>query len=436
LEYEKSYQVLEKFNLYFRELSENGKSKFLERITVLQSEINVYGKDMDVSPEIKLIILSYFVQLTFGLENYFIGDFDTIYLYEKEFTSERSSKTKIGQTYHSKIIALSWYHFSESHLKVNDGDNLGYYHVGQAMVQSLKNGKSTDDIFMGYYKTAAEIIFNELNQNKTLTFYINNQNLILEKDFDTLFPVLTELFFEKPLDLSKTLPDTYTRLCILFNQDPLAFENDYQLDKNKYRSKRNVSPIPDKIKKVYHYYTSHWSHNLPLINIIIIPVFFIYYIRPYILLTNSQLIFIEIGMAALIYGLGRKFFLGRGLFKTDFWLIINTLLGYAPSILFLLFWSSLYLNFHDIESEHEIESRDTYYTKSKKGTTRVHSFVYHLNDKFLDEYPEARTIFIEDIIPENFPEHPKLKFKIATSIFGYSVVTDKQLIEAHEYSGY
>ena len=435
--FENSYELLDKFNLYFRELSEPGKQKFLERIDVLHEDIRVIGKDMDITPEIKCILLSYFVQLTFGLENYTIGDFDTIYLYEKEFANSRGNGFKTGQTYHSKIIALSWYHFSESHLKVRDGDNLGYYLIAQAMVQALKNGKSTDDIFVGYYKTASEIVIDELLRNKTLPFFNNNKLLILERDFDSLFPMLTELFFETPEELSRTLPDTYTRLCILFNQDPMAFDMDYQLDKNKYRNKKNVSPIPEKIKKVYSYYTSHWTHNLPLINIIIIPVFFIYYIRPHILLTQKELWLVLLGFGIFIYLISRKFLLERGLFKSEFWLIFNTFLGFSPSILFLLFWSSLYLNFAAVSTDHQIEGRDTIFKKTRKGHVRVNSFVYHLSDRFLEEYPEARTIFPEDIIPENFPEHPILHYTISTSIFGFKVVNTKELIEdPHEYSRY
>lgn len=437
MDYEKSYQLLEKFNLYFRELSESGRTKFLERTAVLSKEINVYGKDMDVSPEIKLILLSYFTQLTFGLENYFIGDFDTIYLYEKEFTGASGNKSKTGQTFHTKIIALSWYHFSESHLKVNDGDNLGYYHISQAMVQALKNGDSIDDIFVGYYKTAAEIVFSELENNKFLSFYNNNRSSIKNQDFDSLFPILTELFFDNPIELSKTLPDTYTRLCILYNQDPMAFDQNYELDKNKYRNKKNVSPIPEKIKKVYSYYTSHWSHNLPLFNIILVPVFFIYYIRPHLLLTFNQLIIITIISSLLIYVFGRKFFIGRGLFKSEFWLIFNCFLGFGPSILFFIFWSSLYLNFNPIISEHNIEGRDTITKRTKSGGTRVHSFTYYFTDGFLNDYPEARTLFVEDIDPENFPENPKFRFTVATSLYGFKVVTEKRLIEdKNEYSRY
>ncbi len=392
---------------------------------------------MDVSPEMKLIVLSYFTQLTFGLENYFIGDFDTIYLYEKEFIGASGNKAKTGQTFHTKIIALSWYHFSESHLKVNDGDNLGYYHISQAMVQALKNGDSIDDIFVGYYKTASEIVFSELEKNKFLSFYNNNRSIIKNQDFDSLFPILTELFFDNPVELSKTLPDTYTRLCILYNQDPMAFDQNYELDKNKYRNKKNVSPIPEKIKKVYSYYTSHWTHNLPLFNIILVPVFFIYYIRPHLLLTFNQLILITIISSLLIYVFGRKFFIGRGLFKSEFWLIFNCLFGFGPSFLFLIFWSSLYLNFSPITTEHAIETRDIISKRSKNGGTRVHSFTYYLSDNFLDEFPEARTLFVEDIEPENFPENPKFRFTVATSLYGFKVVTEKRLIEdKNEYSRY
>lgn len=418
-------------------MSESGRTKFLERTAVLSKEINVYGKDMDVSPEMKLIVLSYFTQLTFGLENYFIGDFDTIYLYEKEFTGASGNKSKTGQTFHTKIIALSWYHFSESHLKVNDGDNLGYYHISQAMVQALKNGDSIDDIFVGYYKTASEIVFSELEKNKFLSFYNNNRSIIKNQDFDSLFPILTELFFDNPVELSKTLPDTYTRLCILYNQDPMAFDQNYELDKNKYRNKKNVSPIPEKIKKVYSYYTSHWTHNLPLFNIILVPVFFIYYIRPHLLLTFNQLILITIISSLLIYVFGRKFFIGRGLFKSEFWLIFNCLFGFGPSFIFLIFWSSLYLNFSPTTTEHAIETRDIISKRSKNGGTRVHSFTYYLSDNFLDEFPEARTLFVEDIDPENFPENPKFRFTVATSLYGFKVVTEKRLIEdKNEYSRY
>jgi hypothetical protein len=217
----------------------------------------------------------------------------------------------------------------------------------------------------------------------------------------------------------------------------MAFDQNYELDKTKYRNKKNVSPIPEKIKKVYSYYTSHWSHNLPLFNIILVPVFFIYYIRPHLLLTFNQLIIITIISSLLIYVFGRKFFIGRGLFKSEFWLIFNCFLGFGPSILFFIFWSSLYLNFNPIISEHNIEGRDTITKRTKSGGTRVHSFTYYFTDGFLNDYPEARTLFVEDIDPENFPENPKFRFTVATSLYGFKVVTEKRLIEdKNEYSRY
>ena len=429
-----TYETLNNFSLYFRALSEEGKSRFLDRVHTLSESIEVRGIVLTVSMAMKDILLSYFVQLTFGYKNFTIGNYQTIQLYENGFVHKRTGKEKEALTFQEKIIALSWLPFSKSHLLADDGENLGFYHVAQALVQSMLNGKSADDRFISYFEPCGLIVCQELLSKKAHPFYEAHTHEIKRGDFKNLFPYLMEWFFEKPNALQQDLPNTYAHLCMLMHQDPLAIENDYKFDLNKFQGKKGVSPLPTKIRKMFGAYQNYWIYNLPLIGVLILPVFYLYYIRPNIILKNDELALLFMSIVLAYFALGFKFFVGRKLFKTSFWYAINTLFGAAPIIFCFVLYSGTIFNFNVKETEHEVSNGYLVYGErrsraSSRSTTYVKEAVLDFKDGFLEDYVDNR-VFFKEYYPKLWIKKGAIVYyKTATSIWGFEVVLEKEFID-------
>lgn len=435
-----TYETLNNFSLYFRALSEEGKSRFISRVDTLSENIEVRGIDLTVSNAMKDILLSYFVQLTFGYKNFIIGNYQTIQLYENGFVHKRTGTEKEALTFQEKIIALSWLSFSKSHLLADDGENLGFYHISQALVQSMLNGKSADDRFISYFEPCGKIVCEELLRKTAHPFYEAHSKEIKRGDFNSLFPYLMEWFFEKPEALSKELPNTYAHLCMLMHQDPLAIDIDYKFDLNKFQGKKGISPLPTKIKKMFGAYQNHWIYNLPLIGVLILPVFYLYYIRPYVILTNETLVLLFMSIVIVYFALGYKFFVGRKLFKTTFWYALNTLFGAAPIVFCLVLYSGTLFHFNVNETEHEILNGYLVYGErrgrgSSRSTTYVKEAVLEFKDGFLDDYVDNRVFFKEYYPRLLIKKGTVVYYKTATSIWGFDVVLEKEFIDPSPYNG-
>ena len=426
--------VLEKYNLYFRALSLQGKQRFINRTADLSSQISIIGKDIAVSDEMRVILYAYFVQMTFGYQQYTPGNYSVIHLFKNEFQTSDKRRELEGKTYADKIIALSWYHFSKSHLITNDGENLGYFHIGQALVQSLLNGKSSDDVFCSYFDLCAKQVFEELSSKRLHNLYLQHQNEIINQDFQSLFPYLMELFFEKPLEFQTELPNSYAHLCVLMNQDPLGIENDFKLNKEKFQNKKGINPLPLKIIKIFSYYQNHWLINIPLINIILLPVLYLYYVRPHILLSNLQIVAIYALLSVIIFVGLKHFFVGRKLIKTQLWFAIFTLAGLAPTLIFFTFLIGIITPIKTETTTHQIvETYTVIGQKYRRGRiSRGHSYIKYIevyfDDKFLYDNKEAREFYIEN----QFAAVKKgnyASYEIGRSIFGFMVVKDKFIFE-------
>jgi hypothetical protein len=366
--------------------------------------------------------------MTFGYSNFIPGDFDTIHLFENGFNKRGSNDELEGKTYSKKIIAISWYHFSASHLIHNDGENIGFYHIAQALVQSILNGKSSDDRFCAYFEPCAEQVLLELDKKITHPFYQEHLQFIKANDFESLFPYLMEWFFEIPTKMKAELPNSYAHLCVLMNQDPLAIENDYKFDSSKFQNKKGVNPIPSKILKTYKYYQNHWVKTLPLVSIIALPVFFNYYVRHRILLSNIEILIAWIMIGMVLFIAGNKFFIGRKLFKTQIGYFVSSFIGIGPIVLLIAFVISFLIPFNCETSEHLIVESHAIIGKSRRSTY-IKYYQTYLENGFLEAYPEGREFY-----PGNQPRTAVVagnyaSFTIGTSIFGFKVIKEKFIFE-------
>ena len=92
-------EVLSARSTYYTHLSDSGKTKFRKRLRMVMAQKEFYGKDgLKVTDEMVVLAASALVQLTFGLEGYFLPRFYKIYLYPTIFYNKLLESNLKGST--------------------------------------------------------------------------------------------------------------------------------------------------------------------------------------------------------------------------------------------------------------------------------------------------------------------------------------------------
>lgn len=420
--------LLEKFNLYYRNLSPEAKKKFINRVLKIDNEIEVIGRGLEVTDDMRYILLSYIAQLTFGLKGFFLTGYEYIYVYPEAFTLRGSNAVNDGVTYTDKIIAVSWKKFSEGHLLANDGENIFFYQLGMALVQTVNNGYYFDQHFGSYIDIWYKIYLEESKLNPNANKYVGTS-----KEFDYIFSRLLEAFFEKPSELREAFPESFAHLCVLLNQNPLNVHNDYLFDNSFFINDNLRNPLPKQVKKIYKYNRSHWSYKLPLFTFAIAFFFHIHLLEK-VVINISEITMIVFVLSFATIGLTYRFIKPKMIYHNifEYWLIC--LFGFVPICFFSIITLSLYINFNPQTTYHAIDHIQINNTYNRKGGSSIKSFTFYFKDNFLNDYPHARTIDIRNnniyqICPST------MKLTISKGIAGFDIIQNKEVI-TDEHTGY
>lgn len=417
------YQVgilLENFNLYYRNLDNIGKSKFVNRVLSLEKEITFNGKGITVTAEMKVILLSYITQLTFGLKDYFLTGYEYINVYPDSFSLHNNSDLNEGVTYKTKIIAISWKKFTESHLLANDGENVFFFQLGMALAQTVKNGYAFDQHFASYLDVWYKIALKEINLSKNTDKYLNSKD-----EVEVLFAKMLELFFETPFELKKDLPNTFAHLCVLLNQNTLNISKNYEFEWSFFKTENLRFALPKKVFKTYKYNISHWTYKLPLFSALVL---FFFYLHAFpIIIINFFEIFVIIGFIGLaVTFLTFNYVNKKQIYHNKFEYFLICVFGFTPIPFLLVVLLSLTVNYNPQTTYHPIldikKSRDW--------------LIFELEDKFLDDYIQTRKIFIDNNTNLGTIGRAKqMKFTIAKGISGFYIITEKEVI-TNEHTRY
>ncbi len=413
------------YHLYYRNLSQKGKERFMKRVeSVLNNTIIIGKEELELNEQIEILVVANLVQLTFGLKQFWLYGYEYIYIYPDEFTIEATGQTVGGSTYNNKIISLSWKNFALDHLRPKDGKNISFAQYALALIRTVLNGKRFDLSFGSYLDTWFDIIKKE-SANKTDMEAVNNLSNNND-DLAFVFAKCTELFFEKPELFKKELPSSYAHFCLLLNQDPLNAQEDYAYNRNRLNKVTLKEPLPPFITKNYKYKTWHWSYNLAFFGFAICPMI-LYFLTDNILINTFQIIttIIAIGfvIAIVFYYPLKK----AGLYNNPILLTLNSLFGIAPCLI------TLYLILNSIYgypstrqiSRHKIASY--YQTHSIRYANGI-STTFNFSDSFLTDYPKARTF-------ESFEEQTfrvatlfnGAEYEIRTGLLGLPILINRKL---------
>lgn len=252
-QYHRMEQLLNKHFSYFRSLSTDGKSRFIQRATRFSNNREFVGMEgLYVSPQMRLLISASAVQLTFGLRDFNLRFLEEIRVFPGPFTFGYKRQSMKGAVSPNGFMMISWKDFMEGYNDDEDNYNLGLHEMAHALKLEVAKADAFDLRFSSYIdrwlEVGEEAFFNIRNRKQT---FLRNYGGTNRHEF---FAVCVEHFFESPEAFAKELPDVFNHLCKLLNQNPLNQRDDYRVTdsfKRAINSNPSRVPVPEKLQKRY-----------------------------------------------------------------------------------------------------------------------------------------------------------------------------------------
>ena len=220
---------------YYRDLSYEGKKKFVKRVYNFINDITFYGKGgLEITEEKKVVISASIIQLTFGYKEYLFFRFNYIFVYPKAFFSKIYKGYLKGGTYPTGAVAFSWEDFKHGYAIEDDKMNLGLHEMAHTLLLQLSDDKFESYIDNWFTVGRKEFLnIREGNSAMFRSYAVTNRHEFLS--------VAVECFFEAPEEFEEKLPKIYASMKTLLNQDPQNIKNDYFLASSTCNSLKDVA---------------------------------------------------------------------------------------------------------------------------------------------------------------------------------------------------
>jgi len=215
-------QVLSRYNPYFKSLLPDGRQRFIRRVLNFIESKKFEYIDLEAEASIPVLVSAAAIQLTYGLEHYRLDYFKTIYIIKDRYTYGLSSTPYEGHV-NEEGIYLSWAHFMREFSDYTDGQNVGLHEMAHALTYvnfTAHQGRDRNfhDTFVNF-SAVARPVFERVQAGE-----INLLNPYAATNYQEFWAVCVEAFFERSSDFKSQLPELYSALCTLLNQDPLTTE--------------------------------------------------------------------------------------------------------------------------------------------------------------------------------------------------------------------
>ncbi len=208
---------LEKYSAYYQACEVPDKIKFLQRLSIYiyAKSFSARGQKEEKVPEdIKAVIAHLCIQMTLGLEDYLLEDFDRIIMYKHPFPTPIKQFLHSVETHQEDgVIILSLEQL------ISGIVNSSYYNIGM---------HAYAEVFVSKYQALdypdfQEDIWQRLEQISGMT--MNNVNAILGFEQKDPLIVAINYFFCYPKNFKQMDPEIFSKLKKIFNQDPSSLSN-------------------------------------------------------------------------------------------------------------------------------------------------------------------------------------------------------------------
>lgn len=223
-------QFLEDSFPFYLGLNPSHKTKFNHRLEVILTikEFTPRGTIRVITREMKLLISSVIVMITFGFNKVRLTHFKRILVYPDTYYSTISKKYHRGEVNpRLGIIVVSWISFLAGLKSNTDGINLGIHEIAHALKlenQIHQNGESN------FFDPKTYQEFQILAQKEILKINSEVSSIFRESggfNEHEFFAVALEVFFERPNQLFDYNPQLYGLLVRLLQQDPRVWLKRY-----------------------------------------------------------------------------------------------------------------------------------------------------------------------------------------------------------------
>lgn len=213
-------KVLNQYIKYYQNLPFKDKAEFRRRVAFFISDIEFSSHGHSkVTEEMKVVISSAFVILTFGLDKVGLNEFYDVIILEKPYKYSYSENYYLGDVNAATgKITLVWPYVKKGFLINDNSVNLALHEISHALVLEEYEigyyyGESFPDRWLDWRKEYKSYL-NRIRKKKSfLRDYASGNHI-------ELFAVSVECFFEEPLKLKEYEPSIYKLLVKILNQVP------------------------------------------------------------------------------------------------------------------------------------------------------------------------------------------------------------------------
>jgi|SRR5690554_63886 len=212
-------RVLETEVDYYKRLSVKHKKYYEHRVAkFLQTHPIVPRESIELTPQMRVLIASSSVSLTFGLKRYTYRSFNTILLYPNTYYSTITKEYHKGEfNPKNKVLVFSWEHFLEGKKNPTDNINLGLHEFAHALHFDMKLKSHPNSIqFRKHFLKLLLELRNPAKREKILaTGYFREYAFKNKYEF---LAVLVEHYFETPEVFKQHFPVFFEKLRKMLNQ--------------------------------------------------------------------------------------------------------------------------------------------------------------------------------------------------------------------------
>jgi MtfA peptidase len=214
--------ILQHFMPYYRSLSTASRERFLKRTLTFKESKRFRYVELEEEEHMSLLISATAVQLTFGLEAYLMDHFRVIYVMRTTYRYGLYNVPFEGHVNENGIY-LSWQNFLNAYADYTDGDNVGLHEMAHALTYvNFTANNGVDNKFkyrFRQFSKTGRAVFGRMQMGETS--FLGNY---ASTNYEEFWAVCVENFFERPQVFKDQLPELYTAMCNLLNQDMLATE--------------------------------------------------------------------------------------------------------------------------------------------------------------------------------------------------------------------
>ena len=213
--------VLSRYSQYYRRLNLTNQQRFESRLAELLLHVTFTAENSneDIPLEMKIVIGSAQIQLTFGLDQFLPVNYEQITVMRDAYRVTNYEKPLIGHVDPNQTaIYLSWKHVRHGFLIPDDAVNVALHEFAHWL--DMENKVLDFELmceaeYSQWRKHAMEKLLTvRERKNKFLKDY-SGRNML------EMFAVSVEAFFEQSQQFQQKIPGLYDALADLLNQNPI-----------------------------------------------------------------------------------------------------------------------------------------------------------------------------------------------------------------------